>query len=129
MCHPKFDDKDAEILQRREEKYNAIKGFRVGDFVRFSNGVIRRISYIWENERGEVDSIQTSDGGSYYLGEGHISMSGSLYPGIAPDYLSGTKETMEGSVWFFHHNYSTAHNGVYGNMSFRVFECSLPAKE
>ena len=61
-----------------------------------------------------VASIQTSDGGSFYLGDGYCAFSGSLYDGIPADTLTLTGETREGRVWWFHHDYHTAHNGVPG---------------
>lgn len=119
--NPKFDDRDQAILDERIAKYDSITDPRVGDFVVFADGVTRRISYLWG------DSVQTSDGGGYYLGAGYISMSGGLHPGVPPETLTLTDEKKDGSVWFFHHDWWTADNGVYTTMPFRVYTCSREA--
>jgi hypothetical protein len=124
---PEFDDRDQAILDERIAAYDEIPGPRVGDFVVFANDVTRRISYIWRDENDVVLSVQTSDGGSYYLGKGYVSMSGSLYNGVKAETLTETDEKRDGRVWFFHHDWSTAHNGVDTTMPFRVFTCTEPA--
>lgn len=121
---PKFDERDAEILAERIAEYDARQGPRVGDYVRFADDVTRRISYVWRDEHETVFSVQTSTGGSYYLGKGYVSMSGSLFGGVKPDTLTLTDETRDGGVWFFHHDWHTAHNGVDVTVPFRVFTCS-----
>jgi hypothetical protein len=127
MSRPAFDERDAEILAKRSAAYDEIAGPRDGDFVVFADEVTRRISYVWRDERGAAFSVQTSDGGSYYLGDGYVSMSGSLYSGVKPETLTLTDEKRVGRIWFFHHDFHTAHNGVDATMPFRVFTCSEPA--
>lgn len=121
---PKFDERDAEILAERVEAFNERQGPRVGDYVRFADDVTRRISYVWRDEHETVFNVQTSNGGTYYLGKGYVSMSGSLFGGVKPDTLTLTDETRDGEVWFFHHDFHTAHNGVDTVTAFRVFTCS-----
>lgn len=123
----KSDERDLEILRDRVSQLEEREGPRVGDFVRFSDDAVRRISHVWDWEDGSELLIQTSDGGSYYLGNGYVSMSGSLFPGIPASTLTLTDETAEGSVWFFHHDYATASNGVTAAVPFRVFTCSMAA--
>lgn len=120
---PTFDEKDEQIRLRNLREFDLRPGPRVGDYVDFSDGVTRRISYVWD------DGVQTSDGGSWYFGLGYCSFSGGLYPSIKLGTLSLTKEKREGDVWFFHHDFSQAHNGVYTKVPFRVFKCSEPAGE
>lgn len=94
----------------------------VGDFARFADGTLRRISHVWQWDDDPIELIQTSTDGSWHLCEsGHISMSGSLFGGLKPDLfsLSGNWET--GDVWFFHHNWWKAHNAVHTRLQFRVF--------
>ena len=124
-----LDERDEAILAQRVAALDAVEGPRVGDFVRFADGVERRISYIWPEAWDDetTSSVQTSDGGSYYLGDGYVSMSGSLYTGVHGRTLTLTDEQREGSVWFFHHNQHVAHNGVDVMIPFRVFTCSLPS--
>src|SRR5438309_10692209 len=107
MRPPTFDERDEAILCERTEALNKRDGPRIGDFVIFADGIERRISYIWgfENQDGfwsaRPDSVQTSDGGSYYLGEGYVSMSGSLYTSVPIGTLADTGERKAGQVWFF----------------------------
>jgi hypothetical protein len=119
-----LDARDQEILEKRIELLNDKKGIRVGDYIRFADGELRRVSYIWRYDDAD-QSIQTSKGGSYYLGDGFVSMSGSLFTGIKPDTLTPTTELMAGSVWFFHHNLAGAGRGKNAYINFRVYECSL----
>jgi hypothetical protein len=127
---PDFDEKDAEILARREALYNARPGPRVGDFV-FLPGETepRRFTHAWD------DVIQTTSGpgagGSFHLGEhdswgagpheAYVSFSGSLARGVSRKCLQETNETKRGGVWFFHHGFSGANRGVDASMDFRVF--------
>lgn len=123
---PELDERDQEILANRVELLNKVEGPRVGDFVIFANGVERRISHIWEWGDGP-EAIQSSDGGSYYLGAGYVSMSGGLRPPVKPATLTPTDQKREGSVWFFHHDHWLAHNGIEATIEFRVFTCSQEA--
>lgn len=116
-----LDERDTEIFVRRFHSFYDHHGPRVGDYVQFSDGVERRISHVWP------DSIQTSDGGSWYLGEGFVSFSGGLYLGVKPETLTDTGGRKPGSVWFFHHDYATAGGGVTTAMDFRVFACTEAA--
>jgi hypothetical protein len=129
MTRTELDDRDRDILSKRAGRFWArhtqIETLpRVGDYVDFADGVSRRVSHVWD---WGTPSVQTSDGGSFYLGDEGCSFSGGLYPGVYTDTLTLTGETREGSVWFFHHNYATAHNGVETTMPFAVYRCSLPA--
>jgi hypothetical protein len=116
-----IDERDREMIARRMEKLNAIPGPRVGDFVEFPGDITRRISYIWP------EAAQISKGGSYYLGDGYVSMSGSLYTGVPLETLTDTGQVRDGAVWVFHHDWHTAHNGVDTLVAFRVFHCSADA--
>lgn len=122
---PTFDERDAAILARNMASFDAVDGPRVGDFVRHSCGTLRRFSHAWD------DAIQTADerGGSFYLGDGYTSFSGSLYRGVPRDSLTPTDEKRQGRVWFFHHGFAQAHSGVDAYPEFRVWACSLPAED
>lgn len=123
MTRPEFDERDAEILAVRERIFNEERGPRVGDYLRTADGMLR-LTHDWG------DTIQTTvrpshpcnGDASFYLGEEHVSFSGSLDPGIAKCSLRDTGEKLEGSFWFFHHNHACAHNGVYFRIPCRVFE-------
>jgi hypothetical protein len=113
---PKFDDRDFDIMVEREVAWNEIKGPRVGDFVILPDGTERRFSHHW----GE--SIQTSGGGSFYLGKGYVSFSGELHPAIPIDRFERDRgEHRMGSFWFFHHDFHGANRGVERQLLCRVF--------
>jgi hypothetical protein len=54
-------------------------------------------------------------------------MSGSLYSGVKPELLTLTDERRDAGVWFFHHDWHKAHNGVEATMSFRVYTSAVEA--
>ena len=135
-----LSERDAEIIDERARSYETNAGPRVGDFVRFADGVVRRASHVWPADWHDdmVARVQTSDGGSYYLGAGdgglirrsgpaYISYSGSLYEGVRADALTLTDERREGRVWIFHEDHWGAGRGVDASILFRVYDCSLPA--
>lgn len=123
-----LDVRDAELLARRVEALSFVAGPRVGDFVRFVCGTVRRVSFVTPVEwLPECDAVQTSEGGSFYLGDGYTSFSGGLFPGVPRSSLLLTAEVRYGSVWFFSHDYAMRDNGVDASMPFRVYECSVGA--
>jgi len=121
--YPEFDQRDAEILNKRESSFNSVTGPRVGDFLKTPDGVLR-LTHDWG------DSIQTTvrakhpcyGDASFYLGDGYASFSGSLDSAIDKTLLRDTGETMPGSFWFFHHDFAGAGRGVHCKMACRVFE-------
>jgi hypothetical protein len=121
---PDFDAHDQEILLTRQAMYDEIHGVRVGDWVRFADGTLRRVSHIWREDADPV-SVQTSDGGSFYLGDRYVSFSGGLHPGIDPATLTPTDEAKSGSCWFFHHDWARAGGAVSVTIPFRVFTTTL----
>lgn len=114
-----LDEQDAKILSDRLEMYNALEGPRVGDWVIWSENEgarqYRRFSHDW----GET--IQTSFGGRWYLGEGYMSFSGGLEPPAPKTDFVDTLETKSAICWFFHHDKWRAGNGVEVFVEFRVF--------
>lgn len=68
-----------------------------------------------------IESVQVSEGGSFYLGDGYVSFSGSLEPSLPYSSLVDTGDMHDGAVWFFHHDYHQAHNGVSAVAKFRVW--------
>jgi hypothetical protein len=119
-----LDARDTEILAQRRRDLCTVLGPRVGDFVRFADDIVRRISYIWTDEHGEAFNVQTSEDGSFYLGNGYVSFSGSLHDGVKPHTLRDSGRKMLGSVWFFHHDQRMAHNGVDAEIPFRLYRSS-----
>jgi hypothetical protein len=122
----RFDARDEAIRQERAAKYLARPGPQVGDWVDFSDGTKRRISYIWQYPGESEQDIQTSGGGSWHLGKsGYASFSGSLYPPFDGAALVPTDELRPGAVWFFHHGYAGAYRGVHATIQCRVWTCGL----
>ena len=114
------DDHDLGIMRERLAALDARAGIRCGDYVRFPDGHLERVSYLWD------DGPQTSTGGSWYLGHGYCDFSGGLNGVVKSETLTLTDETMMGTVWFFHHDYAQAHNGVDVTVPFRVYETTYP---
>jgi hypothetical protein len=119
-----LDERDRQIIWERRHSIELIDGPRCGDYVDFADGITRRVSYIWRDEHGQAFNVQTSDGGWYYLGNGYVSMSGSLYNGVKPETLTDTGEVRPGSAWIFHHDHHTRDNGVDITIPFRVYRCT-----
>jgi hypothetical protein len=129
FSRPTPDERDEKILRERVQLLGRSNGTpREGDYVRFADGVERRVSFVTPPEwLPEIDSVQTSDGGSFYLGDGYVSFSGGLHPGIPRASLHPTGEQRQGGVWFFHHDHWRAGNGVGAIVDFDVYECELEA--
>lgn len=121
-----LDQRDRLLLAQRRDALERNEGPRVGDYVDFADGVQRRISHIW-GEGWDRPGAQTSDGGSFYLGDGYVSFSGGLHPLVPFTTLTLTEERRAGAVWFFHHDYATAHNGIGAVIPFRVYSCAVNA--
>ena len=123
-----IDERDAEILSHRAALVLARTEPQSGDWVIFADGVERRISHVWDWEADadgpHLYSIQTSDGGSWYLGEGYASFSGSLHPGVPGETFTDTGETRPGAIWIFRHDHHTAHNATSATIEFRVWSTS-----
>lgn len=117
--HTEPDSLDAEILITRVRAFDDRKGPRVGDYIRFSDGVTHRFSHAWP------DGIQTSPGGSFYLGEGYVSFSGGLDPIVRTEKIEATEEKRAGGFWFFHRDWWQAHSGVHAQVECRVFATAL----
>lgn len=115
------DERDEELVHKRMQRLNAIAGPRVGDYVVFTDDVTRRISHVWEGH------AQTSDQGSYYLGDGYVSMSGSLHPGVPVHALTLTSERKPGLCWVFHRNWPLKDAGVYAMPEWRVYHAACEA--
>jgi hypothetical protein len=117
------DERDAAIVAERMARLDTRDEPRVGDYVRFADGTLRRVSYHWRDDEGWDGGCQTSDGGSFYLGNAGCSFSGSLYSCVPTESLKLTSERLPGPVWIFHHDQHRAHNGVTFMPDFRVYDC------
>lgn len=112
-----------KLLEKRSRQRQEATGPLVGDFVLFpdpkAEGVTReeRISHDW----GEDIGVQTSRGGSFHLGDGFTSFSGSLNPVVPLEKLIDTGEVRQGRFWFFSGNWPRANNGVDVEAPCRVY--------
>jgi len=123
---PEFDDRDQQILnERRRNRMAHPERILVGDWVEFSDGVVRRVSYVWrESDDAE---IQTAEDGSFHLcdsGDGNFS--GRLFTPVPASTLTWTS-TREAEFWFFHHGQQKAHNSVTVECPVNVWACSQTA--
>lgn len=109
------DDRDKGIAILRKAEWDKLEGPRIGDFAAFPDGHLERFCQHWG------DAIQTSKGGSYYLGRGYVSMSGGCNPAIPLERIFNSGQTRLGNFWFFHHDVSQAHSDVGVEMPCRVF--------
>jgi hypothetical protein len=89
---------------------------RVGDYVIMPDGSYERAAYVWP------EGIQTCKSGSFHIGIGGASMSGSLNP-VIPNkkFKILSEERKEGAFWFFHHGNQCASNAVGLKTGCRVF--------
>lgn len=110
-----------ELLQIKLAKFNARQGPRTGDFLRLPEihpklGRYTRLTHDWG------DTQQTGGmGGSYYLGNGWLSYSGGLDPGIKTADITPQIDEKPGSLWFFDKDISGAGRGVNYTAPMRVF--------
>lgn len=117
------DEEDLRILRDRMRALDERRGARVGDFVQFTDGAVRRISHI------HGGSVQTSRGGSFYLGVAEVSFSGTLSRPIPRESLKRAGWTVGGPVWFFHHDHPQAGGAVTFTAKFRMFLCDTIAPQ
>lgn len=122
-----LDERDRQILWERRHSIELADEPRCGDYVEFADGTTRRISHVYGADWGDMAGVQTSDGGSWYLGNGYVSFSGSLYPSVKMTTLTLTDQQRAGSAWFFHHDWATRENGVDVTIPFRVYHCTETA--
>ncbi len=115
---------NTELLENRTAMRDEHPGPRVGDYVLFPDDMprdgkyerqVERFSHDWE------DALQTSPGGSWYLGNGYASFSGSLNRSIPKVRLEDTGEVRLGSFWFFSNDHARAHNGIDVQAPCRVY--------
>ena len=109
------DERDRAIAIERLNRLDAELKPRVGDYLIMNDGSYERFSYDWGT------GLQTCISGSFYLGYGYASMSGSLNGLIRNERIRITEERKPGNFWFFHHDFAFAHNGVGVRALCRVY--------
>ena len=94
---PFVDNRDCELVKSAFKEYALRGGPAVGDWIIFSDGVKHRFSHHWG------DSIQTSQGGSFYMdASGYVSFSGGLSPAVPIGRIQPAGEYEPGLFWSFH---------------------------
>jgi len=122
-----LDERDRQILWERRHSIELTEEPRCGDYVEFADGITRRVSHVYGADWDDMAGVQTSDGGSFYLGNGYVSFSGSLYPSVSMTTLTLTGQQRAGSAWFFHHDWAMRDNGVDVTIPFRVYRSTANA--
>lgn len=118
LIDPRFDATDGTILAARSTTWATIPGPRVGDWCIMEDGEYRRFTHDWGNA---LQVTCKGQAGSFYFGNGGVSYSGGLDPGISKRRLEFTGNLKPAPFWFFHHDYSRAHNGVHFETFARVY--------
>jgi hypothetical protein len=107
---------DQDFLALAFEARKSRKLPEVGDFIRFQDGSLRRISASYE------DAHQHSRCGSFYLGaKGYSSFSGGLDRSVKQEAMELTEETQEGTFWIWKDGVSGAGRGVNVSLPCRVW--------
>jgi hypothetical protein len=116
----KAAQKDLKMFRERMLEYDKSPSDkpRVGDFIWMGKKQgWMRFAYDWAPHGG----IQICYDGSFYLGNGYCSMSGSLEPSIDHSRIVPTDQTKLGRCWAPHNGYLEGGSGIYMKMPFRVF--------
>ena len=117
-----LDERDREILSNRLTAYASREGLTTGDVIKFKDGKLMRIAYIWRDQEGNPTSVQPCWGGSFFMHKsGGCEMSGGLSSGIDPELFQRTADTAEVEAWFFHHDFAGAGMGRTFSYSARVW--------
>lgn len=130
---PEIDDRDRAILQERQAAFLQRSDDdhpREGDVVVFADGVVRGVAYVYRPDPDDPAewSVQSTYGrGRFYLGNGHMSYSGSLHAPVRRSTLSPAGRTSCQAVWFFHHDWAESDNGVELICQAPVWNCSETA--
>ena len=111
------DEIDHNNVTKKLILFNRSPDPRVGDYVIVPDGTYERFSYFHEGI-----GLQTTTGGSFFLGDGAASYSGGLKSVISLKNLERTRERKPGIFWAFHHNDMRAHNGIGIEAVCRVYK-------
>ena len=108
-----MNEKNKSILDTRQAAILARSEIGAGDFIRVDD-VYLRVAYVWRDENNKAVHAQTTHerAGSYYMGDGYMSYSGSLDHGMPTVSLERTDELKAGRAWFFSDDWPKAHNGI-----------------
>ena len=116
-----LDTIDQSILEKRIAKRRNLVGPLVGDFVRLTNGDMRRFTHDWGDDI-QITIAENCDSSFHLSNDGSSDFSGSLDSAILKIQIKSTDEFKDGSFWFFSHCEVKAHNGVHVMVPCRVYE-------
>ena len=120
---PKFDDFDHGILSERQKARFSLRGFQVGDFIKRKDGLLARITHVWDDSLQTNTFSESGEGGSFHLlSNGKLSYSGALERGFPIKNLRESSERKSGACWIFHHDRHEAHNGVNCEVICKVYQ-------
>ena len=108
--------KDLTIIKTRSKAFDLVEGPRIGDFIQLPDKTYTQVTHVW------YETVQTGGPGSKYLGNGYISRSGGLDPGLKISDLAPTDKTKKCSIWIFQGNHAEGHNGINYKIPFRVYK-------
>jgi hypothetical protein len=97
---------------------------QIGDYVRFADGTLERISEPLPEGRAQTSPdarFQLREHGQCYC------TSGSHNEAIALSSLRASGERLLGEAWIWHHYRKGADNGVAFHVAFAVFDCPTAA--
>lgn len=117
----------AGILRGAVAALDAIEGPRLGDFVRFQDGSLARISVMHED--GDLQAAKVDEGGFFLWKEGFTEFSGTCGNKVDPACLRRLDETMEGRVWTFRNGDVAPGGRVDTTVPFRVYAYEAPPAE
>lgn len=108
-----------QILSFRLTQRAALSGPLTGDYVKYKDGSLSRITYVWP------DHCQTGgsrDGAFFLFPDGYCSYSGGLDSGIKTKKLKITDEKITGRIWFFNQGIAGYNRGIDFYTEFPVYE-------
>jgi hypothetical protein len=121
---PSSAEQDAiRILQFQEINFNLPEPIE-GDLVEAPDGSLRRIAHV-HHHKGNITEWQPSTPafftGSYFMGKGCSSFSGSL-DRVKTSHLEPTNRSSLVFCWTWHHGHVGAHQGVHFLVNTRIWK-------
>lgn len=112
------DPNNMALFETGKAAFDAIKGPRVGDYLKLPHGEYTRFTESYD------DQLQTGGhaGSRYFLCQnGQLSYSGSLDRGVVRSDIELTDEVKEGLVWFFSQSRAVGQGAVEFQLPCRVY--------
>jgi hypothetical protein len=122
-----LDGRDSELLAARFRRWERREGPRVGDFVIFGDGDVRRFTHDWDEYGLQTNTGGGEAGSFYFAAPGVMSYSGGLEPCVRRETLALMGDRLDGRCWFFHHDYPGAGRAVPALVPCRLWASSEPS--